>query len=325
MSNKHYTIVTHSGQFHPDEIFAIAMLKFYFTEDFEIIRTRDKEIIEEHLNNKDSILVDVGRIYDVEYMNFDHHQGDCGEYWTFQDGAKDETPFSSTGLIYKFLNENGYIHLDTVGLKYFRTNYIIPIDAQDNGVAFFEKVSILSEFNRSSSDDEVQMKQFLKALDVAYMMIENIHENSNEQSFKIEKTKEALHSVIEMDVDGKSVYVLPSGKDDNIITTIAYNINPNIDFFVKEREEGKYGIQTAPKDTRYAFSKKHPVCQDVIDIYDKGGEVIGIAGKGKVDFIHKAAFFTVIDGDLDDALSYIASVIRLNEAQKINKTDMVKG
>lgn len=47
MNKKAYKIVTHSGQFHPDEIFAIAMLKYYFCEINEIVRTRDEEIIEE--------------------------------------------------------------------------------------------------------------------------------------------------------------------------------------------------------------------------------------------------------------------------------------
>lgn len=321
MNKKPYKIVTHSGQFHPDEIFAIAMLKYYFCEINEIVRTRDDEIIEEAFYEDNTILVDVGRIYDPEFMAFDHHQGDCGEFWDKVDGARERTPFSSTGLIYKFLSENGYIDLDDAGLKYLRTTYIIPIDAQDNGVHFFEKVSVLSEFNRNSHDDELQKYQFFKALRVAEMMIENAHENSMEQSIKIKNTKDSLNRLISLDIDGELIYVLPAKKDDNIITTMAYNMNPDIDFFIKEREKGKYGIQTAPKDIRHAFSKKHPVCQDVIDIYDKGNEVEGIAGKGKVSFIHKAAFFTVVDGDIEDALEYIKSIIRLNKARAMGNTN----
>lgn len=317
MNKKVYKIVTHSGQFHPDEIFAIAMLKYYFCEINEILRTRDEDLIEEAFFEDQTILVDVGRKYDPVNLAFDHHQGDCGEFWDKSDGARERTPFSSTGLVYKFLSENGYIDLDDAGLKYLRTTYIIPIDAQDNGVHFFEKVSILSEFNRNSHDDETQFYQFLKALSVAEMMIENAHENSKEQSFKINNTKRSLENIIELDVDGESIYVLPAKKDDNIITTMAYNMNPEIDFFIKEREKGKYGIQTAPRDIKHAFSKKHPVSQDVIDIYDKGGEVEGIAGKGQVSFIHKAAFFTVVEGDIEDALEYIRSIIRLKKAKEI--------
>lgn len=320
MNKTAYKIVTHSGQFHPDELFAIAMLKYYFCEINEIVRTRDDKIIEEAFNEANTILIDVGRVYDTKLMAFDHHQGDCGEFWDKTDGAREKTPFSSTGLIYKFLSENGYIDLDDAGLKYLRSTYIIPIDAQDNGVHFFEKVSVLSEFNRNSHDDELQKSQFIKALSVAEMMIENAHENSMEQSIKIKNTKRSLSNLISLDVDGETIYVLPAKKDDNIITTMAYNMNPKIDFFIKEREKGKYGIQTAPKDIRHAFSKKHPVCKDVIDIYDKGSEVKGIAGKGKVSFIHKAAFFTVIDGDIDDALEYIKSIIRLNKARLIGNT-----
>lgn len=312
---KAYKVVTHSGQFHPDEIFAIAMLQYYFCDISEIVRTRDEDFIEDAFEDDNTILIDVGRRYDPVVMAFDHHQGDCGEFWDKNDGARERTPFSSTGLVYRFLVESGYINLDDAGQKYFRTSYVIPIDAQDNGIHFFEKVSVLSEFNRNSHDDELQMTQFLKALSMARMMVENAHENSQEQSFKINNTKRCLDNIINLDVDGDNIIVLPAKKNDNIITSMAYNINPNIDFFIKEREEGKYGIQTAPKDPKSAFSKKHPVCQDVIDIYDRGNEVEGIAGNGKVSFIHKAAFFTVIDGTIDDALEYIRSIIRLNKAR----------
>lgn len=317
MNNKTYKVVTHSGQFHPDEVFAIAMLKYYFCDISEIIRTRDEDVIDEAFNDDRTILVDVGRVYDPFHMAFDHHQGDCGEFWEKADGAKDKTPFSSTGLVYKFLSDNKYIDLDDAGHKYFRTTYVIPIDAQDNGINFFEKVSVLSEFNRKSNDDQLQLQQFHKALKVAEMMVENVNENSMEQSIKIKNTKSALENLIELDVSGDKIYVLPSNIDDNIITTMAYNLNPKIDFFIKERGEGRYGVQTAPKNINQAFSKKHPILQDVIDIYDKGGVIEGIAGNGEVSFIHKAGFFTVIEGSIQDTLEYIKSIISLNKAKAI--------
>lgn len=62
-------IVTHNGQFHADEIFAIALLECIYGEA-NIIRTRN--IQPEHYT-KDFWLIDVGGIYD-ERLNFDHHQ-----------------------------------------------------------------------------------------------------------------------------------------------------------------------------------------------------------------------------------------------------------
>ena len=40
-------IITHSGNFHPDEIFGVATLKILFGNDVEVIRTRDLSIINE--------------------------------------------------------------------------------------------------------------------------------------------------------------------------------------------------------------------------------------------------------------------------------------
>ncbi|MEK7128127.1 MAG: MYG1 family protein [Patescibacteria group bacterium] len=61
-SKKSLKLVTHDGSFHSDDIFAAATLQIYLEkkgEAFEIIRTRDEEIIK----NGDFVF-DVGGIYD---------------------------------------------------------------------------------------------------------------------------------------------------------------------------------------------------------------------------------------------------------------------
>ena len=63
-------IITHSGSFHSDDIFAVATLQLHFgVENVEVIRTRDEEIIA-----SGDIVVDVGGVYDAEKQRFDHHQ-----------------------------------------------------------------------------------------------------------------------------------------------------------------------------------------------------------------------------------------------------------
>ena len=64
-------IVTHSSDFHTDDLFAVAtiLLALGDTKDFEIIRSRDMSVIE-----TGDYVVDVGGIYDPEKNRFDHHQ-----------------------------------------------------------------------------------------------------------------------------------------------------------------------------------------------------------------------------------------------------------
>ncbi|MBQ4798293.1 MYG1 family protein [Pseudoalteromonas sp. MMG006] len=83
------TVVTHSGNFHADDVFSIAVLK-HVLPSFKLVRTRDKALIESA-----DIVVDVGGEYNPDTGRFDHHQrGGAGE-------REDGTPYSSFGLIWK--------------------------------------------------------------------------------------------------------------------------------------------------------------------------------------------------------------------------------
>ena len=89
MNNKTTTIVTHSGNFHADDVFSIAVFR-NILPSFELIRTRDLSLIA-----KADIVVDVGGEYDPETGRFDHHQrGGAGE-------RESGIPYSSFGLIWQ--------------------------------------------------------------------------------------------------------------------------------------------------------------------------------------------------------------------------------
>lgn len=83
------TVVTHNGNFHADDVFSIAALK-YILPTFKLIRTRNLDVI-----NKADIVIDVGGEYAPETGRFDHHQrGGAGE-------RENGIPYSSFGLIWK--------------------------------------------------------------------------------------------------------------------------------------------------------------------------------------------------------------------------------
>ncbi|MFT2091097.1 MYG1 family protein [Paraglaciecola sp. 2405UD69-4] len=87
MTNK--TIVTHSGNFHADDVFSVAAIKNIYP-NCTLVRTRDKDIIA-----KADIVIDVGGEYDPQTGRFDHHQrGGAG-------ARENGIPYSSFGLIWQ--------------------------------------------------------------------------------------------------------------------------------------------------------------------------------------------------------------------------------
>lgn len=64
------TIAVHDGVMHADEVFAVATLKCVF-KDVKIVRTRNEKLL-----NEQQFRVDVGRKYNPDTFDFDHHQED---------------------------------------------------------------------------------------------------------------------------------------------------------------------------------------------------------------------------------------------------------
>ena len=127
MVKKKVTIVTHSGNFHADEIFAVAVLFLVLEKDNDIsvVRSRDMEIIE-----KADYVLDVGRIYDESKNRFDHHQSGGA-------GKRDNgIPYASFGLIWKVYGKKLCGNYE-VALRIDKI-LIQPIDAVDNGIQFVE-------------------------------------------------------------------------------------------------------------------------------------------------------------------------------------------
>ena len=94
----HPILVTHSGRFHCDEVFAYAILRLALAltepgRDHSLIRTRDPAVI-----GSADIAWDVGSVFDPAAGRFDHHQR----------GAplrSDGTPYSAAGLIWQVYGE----------------------------------------------------------------------------------------------------------------------------------------------------------------------------------------------------------------------------
>lgn len=82
-------LVTHSGKFHADDVFATAVLKKYYGE-VEVVRSRDHDVLAQG-----DIVYDVGLAYDAAENRFDHHQpGGAGARQT-------GVPYAAFGLVWK--------------------------------------------------------------------------------------------------------------------------------------------------------------------------------------------------------------------------------
>jgi uncharacterized UPF0160 family protein len=110
-------IVTHSGPFHADDIFAIAMLENAAMAPIQILRSRDKNILEAGKMDPHTLLVDVGGEYNPEQGLLDHHFVGSPQ--------EDGVPLASAGMVLRYL---GYPTDGWLG------EVIRNVDATDNGV-----------------------------------------------------------------------------------------------------------------------------------------------------------------------------------------------
>lgn len=129
-------LVTHSGKFHCDEVFAYVVLRAALGLDtigldHTLVRTRDPRTIEAA-----DLVWDVGSVYDPSLGRFDHHQLGAP---TRADG----TPYSSAGLIWQVHGQRAVQHLLPPGqvslapaiAAELDQSVVRRIDENDNGVA----------------------------------------------------------------------------------------------------------------------------------------------------------------------------------------------
>ncbi len=132
-------IVTHSGRFHADDVFAVAALRML--PEFKcakLVRTRDEKWFA-----KGDVVVDVGGIYDPEKNRFDHHQ--TGGAGVDSNGI----PYCGFGLVWK--KYGAQIAGSVENAERVRSRLVQVVDAHDNGVKVSE--SLIPGFAEYTLDD----------------------------------------------------------------------------------------------------------------------------------------------------------------------------
>lgn len=185
-------IVTHNGNFHVDDVFAVAALCLLHGDNVEIIRSRDERLLASA-----DMVVDAGMVYNPDKNRFDHHQeGGAGQ-------RENGINYSSFGLVWKkFGNEicgNDRIASD------IDKRLVMSIDAYDNGTEVTERLredypfrysifDIIKAFRPTweQSTEEDLMKAFLETVTFAKTVIQK-EIKKLEAKFKAEAYIESVY------------------------------------------------------------------------------------------------------------------------------------
>lgn len=273
------TIVTHSGSFHTDEIFATALIKRFINSDIELIRTRDDELLDQYTKDPSIWVIDVGRSYNENMRNFDHHQASFNRCW-----KNTSTPYSSCGLVWSYLKKEGLLskHYPDEVIKIVEDRLIIKIDMHDNRIATLPQGIIFKLCNREVNTNE----DFLRALTIAEMHLEDtflfaerINKNSN-------KVKEAnFMKDGEIAVFDEEVH--------NIITSVSRETSAKV-IIMPKSADGSWSVRSIAKSSDGILTPhwwRGLSNQDLTEA----------SGIDDLIFVHKAGFLAIV-GSKDSAI-----------------------
>jgi len=186
-------IVTHSGTFHADDVFASVILRAALG-DFDFIRTRDPALIASA-----DIVFDVGGVYDPASRRYDHHMRDLPR-------REDGTPYSSVGLVWRDYGRAALTRLvpdidekacDAVW-RDVDANIILAIDLADNGVstACPSHLAILIEaFNPTWDSTQTYDEAFAEAASLAHGILQRAchqaHAEAKAMAFVLKAARDA--------------------------------------------------------------------------------------------------------------------------------------
>ncbi len=170
MFSKTIKLAVHDGPFHPDDVFAVAIMSLYLKDPFEIIRTRDREI----LKTCDYVF-DVGHEYTPSKNIYDHHMED------FAEKRENGIVYSACGLAWKHFGKEVCGGSEEAAKK-IDEKIMQSIDAEDNGMELytpnFPEVypytfgDYIHSLNPTWKENESDYDQFIKAVAEAKKVLE---------------------------------------------------------------------------------------------------------------------------------------------------------
>ena len=279
-------VVTHSGIFHADEVFAFALLCIaYGQENFSVIRTRDAEVLAKATQDKDVWVIDVGNDFNPSMLNFDHHMREFDVTNSF--GNK----LSSFGMVVEALLCRSLF----IAVKDSLLEFSNKVDMLDNGVKKAEDLSFISVFNSYS---ETEHFSFYAALQTAIGYLRSLINKWKEERIINMRLNDSLGNMTEDGIIYNTDYI-PVDERANAI--------PEAKLVVYKSKAGTYNIQSVNVGETKDFSVRCPAPSKWLGLSDN--ELICASGGLPLTFCHASGFLTVTStSNINEALR-IARII----------------
>jgi uncharacterized UPF0160 family protein len=162
---KTINLLTHSGQFHADDIFSTALLNVYYRHKEPKTKIKHKRSIKKEDIEKADIVYDIGLIHNPKKLRFDHHQND--EKLTRANGI----PYAAFGLVFKHFGpelislisgeKNKKVIAEVFDIV--EKKLVQHIDAMDNGTATYKQ--LFKGVDVATIDNYFQMCKFAAGVD----------------------------------------------------------------------------------------------------------------------------------------------------------------
>lgn len=303
---------THSGDFHVDELVALALLQtFAFPgRPMEVVRTRNPQKLTQAMVDPEVFVVDVGREYNPQALNFDHHQ------ITMEAGWPDGTLYSSCGLVWHWLKEHGLLYgLAPEAQAIIEKDLIHPIDTHDNGGAKWPQAMLFRLYNRTGNDVALVNAQFEKALAMAQDLVTNqVNQAQLEHRAEIAMAKFWEES---QQLNGRGIVVVRANLETRAAASVLSRVSDyqaNLMVFpqgVNRNNRTWFVRALAPAanshETRCPFPTEWRGAEGAT--LDAQGHPVNVA------FVHKSGFLARVEGSLDDALALANAVLDHPENQ----------
>lgn len=283
MTTNNKKLVTHNGSFHADDIFACATLCLVLeknSEKFEIIRTRDEEIIK-----SGDYVFDVGGIYDEKMNRFDHHQpGGAGDR-SF-DGVNIE--YASFGLVWKKFGIEICANQKIVDI--LDEKLVAPVDAFDNGFDLISNkfkislyliqhffLSMRPTWRENLTDNEMFLKSVIIAKEILSREIIKTQDEIMAQEIII-STYKNTHE--------KKIIIL----DKNYPYEYTLHNFPEPLFVIYPREDNAWGVKAVREDPK-SFKNRKDFPSSWAGLRNE--ELQKITGVSDAIFCHRGLFLAV--------------------------------
>ncbi|MCB9809202.1 MYG1 family protein [Candidatus Nomurabacteria bacterium] len=279
-------LITHSGSFHADDVFAAATLSLWLDREgfrYRIIRTRD----ENRIDTGDYVF-DVGNIYDHTQRRYDHHQrGGAGEH-------HNGIPYAAFGLIWKHYGLEVCQGEERVWQD-LEERFVQPLDATDVGVDIFQTnqygvspvmlQSVIHWLDASKSSD----RQFMAAFQLARTILRNLIDERIERQHAVEEIRELFSLQTDEGDTPIALFDIPSSR--HIITEALANLPEASDtlYAIYPNEEfEKWSVLALPQHAG-TFDLRQPLPEAWRGLRD---EVLQeITGVTTAQFCHPSGFW----------------------------------